>query len=323
MVSKYEWNLYERVHVKNIFSKYGMNNKDEEEYVSTKNRQPRNRKRVKQRNKHERTNETEPTRAARSIDEDLRCELEKEFEKDIEDNKVESGTFDGNVQSQERDAPEDDKTEFSPAKDDYDPMDVDESPVSNVTNNDLASQQDDKSNMPNYVSRDDLNNAVAAAISKQNNELDETRVKQLVNSASENLRNGMKKDRLEMQQKIEGVNEAMVNSISLATAPFAAAINSMQASLLQFMNMFQNQFGLIQHNPQQLRLMSPPLPPLSNQQIPDNQPSSQKIMNTPTPMLPAPVHPQKTGMTTQSNQQQSTNPANRLPKVKVEPGAKI
>ena len=132
----------------------------------------------------------------------------------------------------------------------------------------------------------------------------------------------MKKDRLEMQQKIEGVNEAMVNSISLATAPFTAAINSMQASQLQFMNMFQNQFGLIQHNPQQLRLMPPPLPPLSHQLIPDNQPSSQKIINT-TPMLPAPVHPQKPGLTTQSNQQQSNNPANRLPKVKVEPGAKI
>ena len=314
--------VYERDHVKNIFSKYGMNNKDEEEYVSTKHRQPRNRKRVKQRNKHESTDESEPTRAARSIEEDLRSELEKEIEKDIEDDKVEPGTFDKNVQSQERDPPEDDKTEFSPVKDNYDAMDVDESPISKNANNDRSYQQEGKNNISNYVSREDLNNAVAAAISKQNNELDETRVQQLVNTASENLRNEMKKDRLEMQQKIEGVNEAMVNSISLATAPFTAAINSMQASQLQFMNMFQNQFGLIQHNPQQLRLMPPPLPPLSHQLIPDNQPSSQKIIKN-TPMLPAPVHPQKTGLTTQSNQQQSNNPANRLPKVKVEPGAKI
>ena len=152
----------------------------------------------------------------------------------------------------------------------------------------------------------------------------------LIATEAAKIHSEMKTDREDLHSKIESVNDSLAGALSTTTAPLTAAIKSLQESQ-QFVFGFFQKFVAPQLQPQLLQLQqqahpvlhAPPpsalLPP-----IPEPSTSAQGILqNQNFPPTNANTTQNHTPASVSQNNKKPLNPAIRLPKVKVEPGAKI
>lgn len=141
----------------------------------------------------------------------------------------------------------------------------------------------------------------------------------------------MQQDCSDLEGKIENINSTIATELTKATEPFTIAINSLQSSQQQFFGLFQQM--LLPQLQQQSMLPMLPAPTITtvSQPVPILSPSSMSVQmqnqqlnliqtNAAIPPLPPNT---TTGTATQSNPNMPSDPAIRLPKVKVEPGAKV